>query len=341
MREIEISHEHKRCRSTDQSYSELTDEIRKHRAFDVETGPIVVVLCHFNPCGYKLPIRNLKLILDALLCARVPVYAAELRCGVQLNAEPILPQTHPHVLQMRSECVMWQKESLWNHVVARLPVQFRKVLCLDADIILKYRHWPSAISEALDCVPLLQPYSRAVWLDPMGGERSNRLSAGYAVANGLTDPEDPRIYHPGFGIAARRDLWETVGGLYNAPMGNGDWMLIAAALGKIDALRPSVEGMSGGWWHHYSRWALAIHKWCSGIVDCIPSDAQHLWHGSKKNRQYLDRVSRLAGLDPYSDIEIDTVTGLPTWSSSAQRLKQDMVLSVEAYFKVRREDDFE
>jgi hypothetical protein len=164
------------------------------------------------------------------------------------------------------------------------------------------------------------------------------MSSGYAVANGLPFAEDPRMYHPGLGIAARRELWEDCGGLYNGPLGNGDWMLVAAVLGKIDGLKASLQASSRNYWRDYSSWAASINRWL-GVICPISSDALHFWHGSKRDRQYLERISRLRDFDPTMDIEQHPITLLPEWSLTARMHKSALITDVASYFSVRREDE--
>lgn len=315
-------------------------DLRKHRAFETgDTGSLALVICCFNPCGYRSRAQNLARVLDWAAESAVPLFAAELRYEAEAEAPSLLPGSHPRVIQLLTSSVFWQKENLWNLVVRHLPRRYEKVICLDADVILTQRGWAATVSDALDSANLVHPFSRAIWVDATDEPLSERVSSGYAITNSLPTPEDPRLYHPGFGIAARRDLWAAVGGLYNAPIGNGDWMLFSAALNSMEALRPSVEGMSSSFWDHYARWASKFCDWVHGSIGCIPSDAIHLWHGSKKDRHYLQRVHRLKGYDPFTDITVDPTTSLPAWSLFATEHKREMVSSVKAYFALRNEDD--
>ena len=314
--------------------------LNTHPAFDSpDAGDIAVVFCHFNPCKYRAPERNLGPFLDGLFDLRVPVYAAELRCGRSLESDPVLPASHPRVIQLTSRCVFFQKENLWNLVAARLPAQYRKVVCLDADLIMRPSTWFHAVSQALDDAPLVHPHSRAILLNRSGDVEMSSFSVGYAVGTGQWTAEKRIRFHPGRSIAARRDLWETAGGLYNTPIGGGDQLLLWAVLGATSELRPYMEAVSQQYSDHYQRWAARIREWSGGQLGYVTADAYHLWHGSNKNRQYFERVRRMTGYDPTTDIAPNPDTGLPEWSDAACEKKAAMIAAVEAYFATRREDE--
>jgi hypothetical protein len=314
--------------------------LQRHPAFDIpDHGDLAIVLCHFNPCNYRAPVRNLSRVLDHLLTFSIPVYATELRCGLSLNNAPILPGNHPHVLQLTSNSVLFQKENLLNLAVNTLPMSYAKILCMDADVLLVAPSCGSDLARLLDTCCLAQPYSRAIWTDYDGNFISDRLSTAYGAWSHQELAHDPRLFHPGLAVAARRELWSNCGGLYNGPLGNGDWMLWSAALDAADTLAESTVAVSEEYWHHYRNWADAFSRWVRDRIGYVSGDAIHLWHGSKKNREYVGRMSRLKGYDPIADITLNSGTGLPEWSPLAQRTKQAMISSVSEYFLTRLEDD--
>jgi hypothetical protein len=299
---------------------------------------MAVVFCHFNPCKYRSPERNLAPFLDGLYDLGVPVYGAELRCGQSLQSEPVLPPSHSRVLQLTSRSIFFQKENLWNLVARRLPAQYRKVICLDADLIIRPTTWLEAVGKALDDAPLVHPFSRAVLLDRDGARLSESFSVGYAAGNQLWY-QNKFGFHPGLAIAARRELWEVAGGLYNTPIGGGDQLLMWAALGAIDDLRSAMEGASQQYSDSYRGWAQPFHAWCKGQLGYVTADCFHLWHGSIKNRQYTERHRRKAGYDPDMDMAPNPETGLPEWTDFARENKIALISGIEEYFTTRLEDE--
>lgn len=88
-------------------------------------------------------------------------------------------------------------------------------------------------------------------------------------------------------------------------------------------------------------WAIrSFSRVCTSLA-CVPGDVLHLYHGSRPNRQYVERYNILHenAFDPGRDVEIDPETGLLRWSDVARTRKPDLVRRVAAYFAGRREDE--
>jgi hypothetical protein len=315
------------------------ERLRRHPVFDrPHRGSCAVVLCHFNPCNYRLRNQNVLRVLDHLDSFQLPVFAAELRCGAASQAPPVLPADHPRVRQAATASVLWQKENLWNLVARDLPKRYRNVLCLDADVILTDQRLPDAIEEALAATPVVHPFTRAVWLDPTDRPLFERMSFGLAIASRSQSPADKRLHFPGFAFALRREFWDVCGGLYNGPLGGGDWMFTAALCGQAEELKPRTLPVSRRYWDHYAEWAACVYRWCAGSMGYVEGSAFHLWHGSWENRRYDTRHLRLHGFDPYTDLAPNPISGVVEWTPSASASKPNLVHAVEEYFGTRLED---
>jgi hypothetical protein len=315
------------------------ERLRRHPVFDrPHRGSCAVVVCHFNPCNYRLRTKNLLRVLDRLDSLHVPVFAAELRCGEASRFPPVLPTYHPRVLQSTSSSVLWQKENLWNLVARGLPKRYTNVLCLDADVILADQPLSDVIEDALASTAVVHPFTRAIWLDPSDRPLFEKMSFGQAIARGHESPSDRRQYFPGFAFAVRREFWDVCGGLYNGPLGGGDWMFTAALCGRAEDLKGATLRFSRRYWDHYAAWADGVHRWCAGSMGYVEGDALHLWHGSWENRNYVERLVRLRGFDPYTDLAPNPSSGVVEWTPSAYASKPDLVHGVESYFGTRLED---
>lgn len=313
--------------------------LQRHPVFDrPHRGSCAVVLCHFNPCNYDAPKRNLLRVLDRLDIIGIPVFAAELRCGATSEVPTALPARHSRVLQLTSASVLWQKENLWNLVVRGLPTRYTNVLCLDADIIVSDQLLTEAIDDALAATRIVHPFTRLTFLDPSDRPLFQRTSFGLAIAHGRQHDAELKKHFLGGGVAVHRELWDRCGGFYNGPLGGGDWMFVAAICGRAEDLKPSMLRTSTSYWAHYAAWADAVCSWCDGSIGYLDGDAFHLWHGSWQNRQYDARVTRLQGFDPDTDLAPNTCSGLAEWTPSAHASKRDLVHAVESYFSVRLED---
>lgn len=95
------------------------------------------------------------------------------------------------------------------------------------------------------------------------------------------------------------------------------------------------------WEEHYRAWAAHSYEQVQKSLACLPSDVVHLYHGSRPNRQYVERYRILHenAYDPVRDVEIDPEAGLLQWSDDARERKPDLVCRVAEYFERRREDE--
>lgn len=316
-----------------------------------DEGNLVVVICHFNPCAYENPKRNLHQVLSWLATQDLPVYAVELRCGESLADEPLLPSDHEKVIQLESKSVFFRKENLWNIAARRLPDRFQWVLCLDADVIIKSGDWLLRLQDALRSNKIVQPFSRAAWMDSRGRVYREKVASLSAAIQGLPNAESGKIYHPGFAVAIHRKFWIETNGLYNGILGEGASAMMAALLGAPESMNPYFGGISAGFGSHYSTWANMLTCWTGGRFSAIEAIAFHFWHGSTARREYVwhspeaaeefqARKAWLTGFNPESDLAIDPSTGLLEWSSQAVTDKTSLIRRVEQYFRRRNEDEW-
>ena len=77
----------------------------------------------------------------------------------------------------------------------------------------------------------------------------------------------------------------------------------------------------------YRDWANCSFEQVRGSLACGPGDVVHLYHGSRQNRQYVERYKILHenAFDPVCDVEIDPETGLLQWSEIAWEQKPELV----------------
>ena len=314
-------------------------------------GSLAVILCHFNPCLYRNPVANLRRVLRWLGGAGVAAYAVELRCGKSLSCAPVLPTNSKRVLQLSSEDVFFRKENLWNIAAALVPRRIEKFLFLDADVLLEDRRWFAQIEAALDEYNLVQPFSRAVWLDSRGAPYREKFSSAFAWRSGWPDAASGKAYHAGFSVALRRDCWQSAGGHFNGVLGEGASAMMAAAMGQAEMMSPYFQSISKDLAREYHRWAESFRRSISGKIGFLDASLNHLWHGHTAGRKYIwyrnaddpavsERMTWLRGFEPSIHLQAREPYGLIEWSDRARSTRQDMISSVEAYFGGRNEDEW-
>ena len=205
--------------------------------------------------------------------------------------------------------LVWQKERLLNMAIQTWPPSVSKIIWIDNDLLVpESPKWGEAISAALDKWPIIQPWSTARFLDSNGQPTTGPLgfdtvaSVPYTHATVDVPPCDrglPAEAWPGFAWAARRDVLEEIGGLYEHDLSGPNDVLMSLAL-YGDFENSYLMRYSGAFRDHWFKWATAAYGAVQGNVGWIEAELTHLWHGPFVQRRYLERTVRLyeAGYDP-------------------------------------------
>jgi len=246
-------------------------EIPKHK-------DMAVCFVFFNPARSKKMLMNYLYTIEKLKLTHIPYYTMEL---VFDDHEPEIKDA----FHVRSKSVLFHKETLCSLLETRVPRSFTKLLFLDADVIFGHPGWYTEVSRLLSTYQVVQPFSSCVWLDSTYTKLvQTRLSVAYMSR---TNPYNHN-YHPGFAWAFQRKWFREIGFYKEGITGSGDTMSTAAWLGikfprgyVHQALVPSYE--------EYSRLAHPN-------LACATGTVYHLWHGSAKNRKYVDRHRILDGV---------------------------------------------
>lgn len=300
--------------------------------------PLHAVTCLFNPSGFRTKLENYALFRAHLARQGVPLLTVECRFGT----EPFELPPGPEVLQVRARDVMWQKERLLNLGIASLPPEVTKVAWLDADIVFERDDWAVATAQALDLVPVVQPFDTVVRLPPghrefQGlGDGWHSFAAAYqrdahVALAGNFDAHG----HTGFAWAAQRG-WIARHGLYDACIaGSGDHMMAHSFVGDWDS--PCVERIIGPAKSHrtwFARWSEAVYGDIRARLGSVSGRLLHLWHGEMARRRYVLRNRELADFefDPRQDLREQG--GVWEWTESGRRMAAWAV----DYFSQRAED---
>lgn len=310
--------------------------LSEHPAFNSRAclDDVALVTCFFNPAGHARPVHNLGAFLDWCHGARVPVFAAELSFHDQV---PLLPQKHDHVKHFRlgENGIMFQKEALLSAMVRRLPRQVKKVFLVDADVVPAYPEQYGEASYLLEEMPMVQPFSEAVWCDRTGAPERSKWGTAWACGRegAAASPLDSVAYHPGFAVGLRRDFFERVGDLYGCPItGSGDVALWQSAMAPhVPALTAGVPVPLAPAPQAYRE---KVAAWCGGRVGWVRGQMRHFWHGSTAARAYGSRHRLLAGFRPEIHLSRDGRSGLPVWTEAGRPYQEAM----RAYFASRAED---
>ena len=235
------------------------------------------------------------------------------------------------------EAIFWHKENLLNLAIERLPDQYDAIAWIDADVIYQNADIGDKIIDALTRDPIVQPWSQIRYLDPadrpIGPWRSSMSLYNSTKANPSADPSSS---YPGMAWAASREVLVKVGGLYDRCItGGGD---VAWASGVWGDTAPIYgKQWSASLIDDALRWGVAVTAQTGGRCGIVTARAEHLYHGSIHDRQYVQRnaVFSKVNFDPNRDVEV-AANGTLKWHKHAPGV---MRTAIAEYMHNRKEDD--
>lgn len=285
---------------------------------------LAIIVPHFNPCGYRQPRKNFQRFIDAL---RQQADADDV-----FVIEALFPgQSREHGWWARAPIpaddrhFLWQKESLINFAIQRLPPKCDAVAWIDADILFDDNWWYEQACKTLEEFPVVQLFDRIIYEQRRGDYSFDPGSRGYSTAS---EPDRLTFNAPGGAIACRREL--LTNGIYDRhPLGGGDEIFMDACLGRAPRFYKDIS----------QPFRDHIRGWCESFgqhpVGFLRGSVTHLWHGDREGRQYTTRHALLGqhDFDPAVDVRIGE-NGLLEWASD----KPALHAAVRDFFTARAED---
>lgn len=248
---------------------------------------------------------------------------------------------NPRHLQMRSNTVMWHKEDMINHMVARLPRDWKYVAWIDGDIKFLNPNIAFETIHQLQHHAVVQMFQSAVNLGPDGQTISQHDGFCYQyVQNNFEVPENLtryKVWHPGFAWACTRKAWNDMGGLIDfAILGAADHHMALGFVGAIDQSRPG--NISEAYKRRLKQWETRVERNITRNLGFVKGTIVHGWHGSFRDRKYRERWDILiqCKYDPDQDIKRDW-QGLYMLDRQDHKLR-NMLLQ---YFLQRNEDSID
>lgn len=275
---------------------------------------MAIGIVFFNPAKSKRMVMNYLYSVEKLKRAGLPFYTLELVYGKE---EPELK----NALHFRAKNAMFNKEQLCRLLERRIPWRYSKVVFLDADLIFDTPHWYADTSKRLSTHDIVQPFSSAVWLDITYTKAMlERSSVVYMNREKTYDSK----YHPGFAWGFRRSWFRKYGFYEYAITGSGDTLSTAAWLG--------VEFPKGYLKPAFVRSYTDYRRMAKPSLTCSPGKVYHLWHGTHKNRKYVDRHQIVDGIPDVQRII------RPNWSGVFELTDKVVEAKLQTYFKEREDD---
>jgi hypothetical protein len=281
-----------------------------------QSHDMAIGLVFFNPANSKRLLMNYLYVWNLMKTQGLPVFTLELVFG---DAKPEIRKA----FHVRGNSYMFHKERLCRLLEERIPKKFKKIVFLDADVVFDGTKWYEETSKLLETHDVVQPFTRAHWLDLTYTNIELSRETVLHMKGGMWDFK----YHPGFAWAFRREWYNEVGFYDWAVTGSGDTLSTAKWLNK--AFPEKFKSLPMAMKRSYA----AYRKLEPPSITCREGDIFHLYHGSRKKRQYSERHHLLDVNEDIQDMIRLNDDGVYEWKNP----KWNAVLY--DYFKNREDDD--
>lgn len=302
------------------------------------------------------PIFNALMVQNRMQAQGVPLFILEVAVGGEPHVFSPGPTTH----LLRSDSCLFQKERLLNVLEARVPARFKKLLLLDADVVLASstsQHWYDTLSSLLESHDVVQPFDVCAKMD-LGLKKVEQPRCSVFHAD-RRQPLEPQLHHnhPGYGWAVRRDWLRAQGGLFDLSLNGGGDTLHAAAFGGYricwrgkaatppalqhnlfcnPAWTPAVpEAYGAEYGEYYGRVQASRPR----VTSAGTLMAVHHWHGSRRLRQLDTRMKNWVNVTSMSEVLSQTSDGIWELRTRESAVAKKLNESLCAYFRKRSEDD--
>ena len=311
------------------SENEIKKAIKNNEPIESKLHAIIVIS---NPCYYK---RRYELLHEFVKRfqeeeADVILYIVEMVYGNQPFA--VTDSDNPRHLQLQTETPLWHKENMINIGVRRLlPENWKAFAWIDADLHFESPSWAQDTLKVLNGhKDVVQLFSHCVNMDRQ--ENTIGICSGFGYNHCKQRPKfQPKgtfdYWHPGYAWAMTRKAYEQLGGIYELGiLGAGDYIIALSLIKKAELYYGGNREVQ-----------LYEEKACGLRLGYIPGMIRHYYHGSTKNRKYVERtyILRKYKYDPKKHIEHDQEGILKPTKHFSQSFRDEIL----QYFAERKEDD--
>lgn len=291
-----------------------------------------VIMVVSNACKFHKRWQLAREFTERMLAnPDVVLYTVELAYGDE--AHRVTDAGNPRHLQLRTPVPLWHKENCIDIGVRKLlPPDWKAFAWVDADIEFMSPTWASDTLKILNgAKDIVQPFSHCIDMDAQGRPMSLFCSFGFQYETTKRYVKSgPSFWHPGWACAMTRQHYEKVGVFQHAILGAGDNHMMQAIIGQTGA-NPGI----------HPEYARMLEEYMSRVVDVrlgyVPCVIRHYFHGSKKNRRYMERWKILVKhqYNPYTDVALDDQGVLVPTDACPRELLRDIL----GYFEERKEDE--
>jgi len=295
---------------------------------------VIVVIS--NPCLYAR-----RYILLKEFVKRIEVEEEHVRLFIVEMIYPgqrfiVTDKKNPNHLQLKTDVPIWHKENMVNlGVKYLLPNDWKAFAWIDADIEFDSNSWATDTLKILNgCKDIVQIFSHCVDMDPHGCNLNIFNGFGYSFCkHKMFVKRGIDYWHPGFAWAITRKAYEKIGGLYDkGVLGSGDSIMAFSSINKVCHMN------NINYSDDYNNSMLEFQTKASKLrLGYTPGVIRHYYHGSKKNRNYVERWKILMDhkFSPVNDLTYNDQGILIPTNTFSNEFKEDIM----AYFRERKEDE--
>jgi len=278
---------------------------------------MAIGLVIFNPMESKRIMMNYLYVVNIFKQQKLPVFTLEM---VFKGREPEIPDA----FHVRCNSFMFHKERMCRILETLIPRKYKKIAFIDADVLFTNKNWYEETSALLDTHDVVQPFESCNWLDLT----YTHITMTRPSALFMEGPTLDWRYHPGFGWAFRREWYKDVGFFDWAISGSGDTLSCAAWLKK--EFPPGFKSLPPCQVPAFKDFL----KLPTPRITYTKGEVNHLYHGSKVNRQYVERHGLVNTPHDIRKIIKINYDGMFEWVNP--HLWNPVLLS---YFRDRYDDD--
>lgn len=280
---------------------------------DISKFYVITVIS--NPVRYKSRYNLFKKFEEHMATIGAKLVIVEQAFG---NRPFVLTERdNPFHIQLRTDQELWHKENMINigiQHLCQIDPDWKYVAWVDADVHFQRNDIILETAQQLQHYDIVQMFSAAIDLDP--DQNPLQTHRGFVYQYFKNDHESPQIHgeggyygaekevfwHPGYAWAARRSMIDRVPLYDKAILGAGDHHMALALIGCADRSLPG--NVSQAYKDSVMNWQEMADKQIHRNVGYVNGTVTHYWHGSKKNRKYVERWKILVDtkFDPYRDI---------------------------------------
>jgi hypothetical protein len=295
-----------------------------------------VIIVVSNPCLYAKRYILLKEFVKRIEEEEehVNLYIVEL---IYNNQRFIVTDKHnKNHLQIKTDVPIWHKENMVNlGVKYLLPKNYKAFAWIDADVEFENNSWALDTLKILNgCKDVVQVFSHCIDMNDEENNLNIFNSFGYSFnKNKKYTLKGLDYWHPGYAWAITRKAYEKIGGLYDkGVLGSGDSIMAFSFINNSKNM--NNVNYSTGYNNSMLEYQQKAHKLRLGYT---PGVIRHHYHGSKKNRQYVERWQILIKhkFSPEDHLTYDARGILIPNENFSDEFKEDIM----EYFRARKEDN--